>query len=191
MRHAIRKPSPALVVACLALGISLSGVGYAAVALPKNSVGTAQVKDGAVTSKKVRDHSLVATDFKRGVLRRGPAGPAGAQGPQGAQGAKGDQGHKGPKGDKGDKGDPGDPAASGYQVVSGSSALDPSKRHFARASCPAGKRVLGGGHTIPYTGSYATIRNLPEGNSWYVIADQIAGTGDWRLIATAICATVS
>jgi hypothetical protein len=188
MKRLIGRPSPAMVVACLALAVSLGGVGYAAVTLPKNSVGTVQLKDGAVTSKKVRDHSLVGADLKRGVLLRGPAGATGAQGAQGAQGPKGE---KGDKGEKGEKGEPGDPAASGYQVVTGSSGLDASKRHFARASCPPGKRVLGGGHSIPYVGSYATIRNAPEGSSWYVIADQIAGTGNWNLVAYAICATVS
>lgn len=37
-----------MVVACLALAIALSGAGYAAVVLPRNSVGTAQLKRGAV-----------------------------------------------------------------------------------------------------------------------------------------------
>ncbi len=188
MKRLIGRPSPAMVVACLALAVSLGGVGYAAVTLPKNSVGTVQLKNGAVTSKKVKNRSLVAADFKRGVLLRGPTGPSGAQGPQGAQGPKGEQGEQGTKGDKGD---PGDPAASGYQVASGSSGLDSTKRHFARATCPPGKRVLGGGHSIPYVGSYATIRSSPEGSSWYVIADQIAGSGNWNLIAYAICATAS
>jgi hypothetical protein len=52
----IRKgiPSPAMVVACLALTIALSGVGYAAVVLPRNSVGTAQLKTSAVTAQKIK-----------------------------------------------------------------------------------------------------------------------------------------
>ena len=37
MKRLIGRPSPAMVVACLALAISLGGVGYAAVKLPKNS----------------------------------------------------------------------------------------------------------------------------------------------------------
>jgi hypothetical protein len=68
-------PSPALVVACLALAIALSGAGYAAVKLPRNSVGTAQLKKNAVVSSKVKNGSLKAADFAPGQLQA--AGPAG------------------------------------------------------------------------------------------------------------------
>jgi hypothetical protein len=69
MSRWIRRPSPALVVACLALGVSLSGVSYADVlALPVNSVGTAQLKPNAVISSKVKDHTLLAADIKPGQL---------------------------------------------------------------------------------------------------------------------------
>jgi hypothetical protein len=88
----LRRPSPALVVACLALAVSLGGVGYAAVTLPKNSVGTPQLKRNAVVSAKVKDRSLKAVDFATGQLPAGPQGP---------QGLKGDQGDKGDKGDTG------------------------------------------------------------------------------------------
>ena len=49
----IRRPSPAMVVACVALAIALSGTGYAALKLPRNSVGTKQLRNGAVTNKKL------------------------------------------------------------------------------------------------------------------------------------------
>jgi hypothetical protein len=42
-----------MVVACLALGVALSGTGYAALKLPRNSVGTKQLKNSAVTNKKL------------------------------------------------------------------------------------------------------------------------------------------
>ena len=61
-------PSPALTVACVALAVALSGAGYAAVALPRASVGTPQLKRGAVTSPKVRNHSLKTVDFAPKVL---------------------------------------------------------------------------------------------------------------------------
>ncbi len=82
-------PSPAMVVAILALVVALSGSAIAAVIvsspsqLGKNVVTGKKIKKNAVTSKKVKDHSLLGKDFKSGQL------PAGA------------------KGDKGDKGDPG------------------------------------------------------------------------------------
>jgi hypothetical protein len=72
--------SPAMVVACIALVISLGGTGYAAIKLPMNSVGTAQLKVNSVTSNKIRDFSLRSWDFKKGQLPRGPAGPPGPTG---------------------------------------------------------------------------------------------------------------
>jgi len=83
-----RRPSPALVVACAALFVALAGTGVAAVValVPNNSVGTAQLRNNAVVSAKVKDHSLAAKDFATGQL---PAGPAGATGATGATGPAG------------------------------------------------------------------------------------------------------
>ena len=74
LRH---RPSPAIVIACVALLLALGGVSWAATTLPRNSVGTAQLKNNAVTSRKVKNHSLLRADFKSGQIPRGPAGPAG------------------------------------------------------------------------------------------------------------------
>lgn len=98
------RPSPAMAVACLALAVALGGTGYAAVVLPKNSVGAAQLKKDAVISSKVKNGSLLAADFKPGQIPAGPAGPGGPAGPQGEKGDKGDKGDTGDKGDKGDQG---------------------------------------------------------------------------------------
>ncbi len=88
----VSKLSYANVMSTLALFVALGGVSYAAVKLPKNSVGAKQLRTDAVTSKKVKDGSLAATDFAAGQLpagARGPAGPQGVAGPQGAAGAAG------------------------------------------------------------------------------------------------------
>jgi hypothetical protein len=109
--HTIRKllPTPAMLVACVALAVALGGVSYAAAVLPKNSVGTAQLKKkavtgaklkkNAVTGAKVKDRTLMAADFKAGHLPAGPQGP------------KGDTGQQGPRGETGPKGDTGAPGA--------------------------------------------------------------------------------
>jgi hypothetical protein len=41
------------VIACVALAVALGGIGYAAVILPKNSVGTKQLKNASVTPEKL------------------------------------------------------------------------------------------------------------------------------------------
>lgn len=51
------------VVACLALFIALGGVSYAAVKLPKNSVGTKQIKKNAVTGAKIKAKTVRGTDL--------------------------------------------------------------------------------------------------------------------------------
>lgn len=105
------RPTYANVTSTLALFVALGGVSWAAATLPRNSVGTGQlkqgavrtadVKTGAITSAKVKDRSLLAKDFRPGQL------PTGAKGDAGAPGAKGDPGLPGVKGDAGLAGPPG------------------------------------------------------------------------------------
>jgi hypothetical protein len=66
-----QRPSPALVVAVLALIIASAGTSYAAVKLPANSVGTKQLKANAVVSSKVKDGTLTTKDFKAGQVPKG------------------------------------------------------------------------------------------------------------------------
>ena len=116
-------PSPAMVVASIALVVALGGTGYAAIKLPANSVGTKQLRKNAVTGAKVKDFSLFANDFAAGQIPKGPPGANGANGAPGAPGAAGA---------KGDKGDPGTiPAVQAEQAVAafanGWSAFDAAR----------------------------------------------------------------
>jgi hypothetical protein len=77
------RPTPAMVVACIALMVALGSTGYAATVLPRNSVGTAQLRNNAITAAKVKNFSLLRQDFKRGQLPAGAQGPAGPAGPAG------------------------------------------------------------------------------------------------------------
>ena len=106
MKKLWRRPSPAMVVACLALLVALSGTGIAAATqVARNSVGTPQLKDSAVTNAKIRNNavnsskvaarSLLRSDFAPGQL---PAGPVGPQGPAGPTGPTGPAGAAGPAG---------------------------------------------------------------------------------------------
>jgi hypothetical protein len=90
-RFSGRTPSPAMVVACLALFLAMTSTGVAVVnALPKGSVGTKQLKNGAVGTKqlkndavissKVKNHSLKAVDFALGQLPKGAKGNPGVIG---------------------------------------------------------------------------------------------------------------
>ena len=161
-----------MVVACLALLISLSGAAYAvSTALPRNSVGPAQLKNNAVNSAKVRNGSLRAADFAPGQI---PAGPAGPQGPQGPQGP---------------------PGASGQQLISGSGASNSSSPKSQQQDCPAGKRALGGGGRL--TGSttntfLSTSRPTDAGTGWVASGQESSAgnAGSWAVQTWVICATV-
>jgi hypothetical protein len=56
------------VLSLVALFVALGGTGYAALKLPKNSVGTKQLKKNAVTGAKVKNGSLSGVDIKPGSL---------------------------------------------------------------------------------------------------------------------------
>ena len=86
------RPSPAMVVSFVALSVALSGTAYAVNQLPARSVGAKQLKNGAVTSIKVKDGSLRTKDFAAGQLPKGPEGPRGPAGPEGSRGPAGNSG---------------------------------------------------------------------------------------------------
>jgi hypothetical protein len=134
LKKRLRRPSPALILACFALFLAAGGPAAAldvSQAAAKLITGK-QIKNKSITGKDVKDGTLLARDFKKGQLgvagspgegapgAAGPAGPQGPEGPQGergpqgepgAQGEPGPQGIQGPKGDKGEKGDTGAPGA--------------------------------------------------------------------------------
>ena len=114
--------SPGSVLALTALFVALGGVSWAAVTLPADSVGKRQLKRDAVTSEKVANGSLKASDFAAGQLpagERGPAGPTGPAGPAGPAGERGDRGETGPAGPKGEKGDRGETGPPGPSACDG------------------------------------------------------------------------
>lgn len=83
--------SYANVMATLAMFIALGGTSYAVITLPRNSVGSKQLRANAVSSGKVRNGSIGQRDLApsaRGLRGpRGPAGPGGAAGSNGSAGA--------------------------------------------------------------------------------------------------------
>ena len=170
MRISIPRPSPALVVSSIALGLALGGTGYATVlAVPKNSVGTAQLKTGAVTTKKVKNGTLLKGDFKPGQL------PAGAPGPQGPPGA---------------------PGVSGLERVDVTTAASSANSKSLLVNCPSPKRAIGGGARVLGNGAnrVSINANFPDssGTQWDASAVEVVATAaTWQLQAYALGATVS
>lgn len=126
--HLRDRLSYANVMATIAVFLALGGGAYAAFKLPKNSVGTQQLRKNAVTSSKVKNHSLLASDFRLGQL---PVGPRGPQGPAGQDGAPGQNGQDGAPGQPGA---PGTALAYGYVFTDGSGVATVDSGHAKNLS---------------------------------------------------------
>ena len=86
----IRRPSPAIVVAMLALLVAMSSsAGADPVGKVSALIRGNKIAPNAITTRHVRNRSLRGVDFARGQLPRGPAGPAGPAGGQGPPGPAG------------------------------------------------------------------------------------------------------
>ncbi|MFT4049407.1 MAG: hypothetical protein QM648_06150 [Solirubrobacterales bacterium] len=122
------------VVATLALFIALGGVSYAAVKLPANSVGEKQLKNKAVTLKKI--------DPKAKAALKGQKGADGAAGAKGETGARGSDGTDGVDGIDGATGATGPSDLYRTAAASGDTAFDENLTTIASLDLPAGDYLL-------------------------------------------------
>lgn len=118
------------------------------------------------------------------------AGPAGPQGPQGPTGFTGAPGLTGPQGS---------PGVSGLQYVTVTGSVSSGFTNLSLpASCPAGKRVIGGGCdaafgsvNVPGYTPPGIVKNTILNNSAYVCLFN-GGTGlNMSVATTAVCANVN
>ena len=65
MRRFIRRPSPAMVVACIALFMAMGGVSYG---LATGAIDSREIKNNTVRGKDVRNGTLTGGDVKRDGL---------------------------------------------------------------------------------------------------------------------------
>ncbi|HXD65886.1 MAG TPA: hypothetical protein VNV17_14775 [Solirubrobacteraceae bacterium] len=63
-----RRPSAAIVISSAALFMSLGGVGYAAISVPNNSVGAAQLRTNAVTNSKINNGAVSFKKIQPGAV---------------------------------------------------------------------------------------------------------------------------
>ena len=114
MRKGLGRPSPAMVVASIALFVALGGTGYAAAT---GSIDSREIKNSSIKGTDVKDKSLTTKDFKGSV--RGPAGRNGVNGAPGLTGATGATGAKGSPGAPG--------TARAYAFVAADGTVDATK----------------------------------------------------------------
>ncbi|MBA2740676.1 MAG: hypothetical protein H0U46_01530 [Actinobacteria bacterium] len=174
----IKHPAPAMVVACLALGIALGGTSVAAVSqLGRNTVGTQQLRNAAVTNPKLRNssvtslkvanRSLLRVDFAPGQIPPGPIGPGGPAGPAGPAGL------------------------SGLERVEIAGPSNSATIKSNQIACSAGKRLLGGGARLDGSilDNVAIQHSFPDNDNIYRAraAEVVTNAGNWSLTVFAIC----
>jgi len=156
------------IVSMLALLLAMGGTGYA-LSIPKNSVGSQQIKNNSVKAADVKDGSLLSGDFKAGQLPAGPQGAPGAQGPRGLPGIQGPTGSTG---------------AATTAFFQASADLANGANQSYGVFCPAGKQAIGGGGRGDDTLSEETILTntrpaISAGNTEPPLAGQ--GFTGWRI----------
>ena len=126
----MRKPSPAMVVALIALFVALSG--------------TATAGGLLITSRQIKNGTIQAVDINARTLRQLAArrGPAGAEGPPGPQGPQGPAGDRGPAGAQGP---PGIASAGAVYVRTLDSAAQAGGGSFVNLFCGPNEVALTGG----------------------------------------------
>ena len=142
-RKWVRLPSPALIVAMIALFVALTQTGLASRAVratvgnPCNCAGSGDIVNNSLVSADIKNGSLLKKDFKKGQI---PAGPRGPRGLAGANGAQGPAGPAGPGGPGGPGGPPGPAGPEGP---------------FPSGNMPAGKTIRGNFMNEGPSGSFA------------------------------------
>jgi hypothetical protein len=166
----MRKLNGGTILGFIALFVALSSGAYAAISLPKNSV----------TTKQVKDHSLMKRDFKRGQI---PAGQDGLDGLDGAAGPAGPAGAVGPAGATG---------VANIVITQASTTLCSGSVDCSvdtvTAICPVGTKPLGGGVvTSALNGTF--VGTITTNNGYAVGGDNFGSSSTADLNALAYCST--
>jgi hypothetical protein len=130
----MKLPSPALVVAMIALFVALGGVAGAATTMittqmiRDNSVTRAKIAINSINSAKIEDGSIQSKDLSGNIRGQkgvaGPKGETGEVGPRGTAGATGDSGETGSPGQAGTNGTNGTSGTNGTNGIDGRTLLN-------------------------------------------------------------------
>jgi hypothetical protein len=167
------------VVATIALFVALGGSSYAAITLPRNSVGANQIRTGGVRTAEVKDRSLGARDLSTAARtflkgRTGPQGPTGPTGPPGNG--------------------PGTPTSVVLTYETSPGTLNAGEVGGGTATCGAGRHVTGGGARVESASDTSIRESYPNINNtaWTVRLgnddDPGVKPGPFNFTVFAICA---
>ena len=188
MRRLKHRLTFANVTAGLALFIALGGTSYAAITLPRNSVGANQLRTGSVRSAEIKDRTIGARDLTLGARRflKGQKGEQGERGPVGPAGTAGTSGTSGTTGT----------TAAGITTTTvtamGRTPAAPDAESQssadATATCPSG-RATGGGVRATSAANQVVISSFPVGgNAWQAEVGNYSTTA-YDFTVYVICAS--
>jgi hypothetical protein len=165
------RPSPAMVVALVALFVALSGGAYAT---SQALIGSPQIKNGSI--------QLVDISAKAKRALKGQRGPRGARGTPGTNGLPGPQGTQGPQGPAGAAGAQGPAGANGtfdpakVTVREGpTTAIPADDTGTLTAECLSGETAISGGWSSDVGVAFSEAVN-PAKTSYGVLIDNTGGT---------------
>jgi hypothetical protein len=174
------------VMATVAVFVALGGTSYAAITLPRNSVGANQIRSNAVRASEVRDRSLATRDLSvaaRNFLKgqRGPRGLTGPPGPAGTTRVVNERGETVTTN------------LSVTHVANSEGTIGPESVTSLTAQCPSSTRVLGGGMRVDSGSDVSMRESYPNLNNTAWTArvgnDHVSEVG--RYTVFAICAPTS
>jgi hypothetical protein len=70
-----------MIVALVAMFVGMGGTTYAVTKLPRRSVGSLQLKKGAVRKENIANGAVTVSKLRKGLIAAAPAGPSGPPGP--------------------------------------------------------------------------------------------------------------
>jgi hypothetical protein len=181
------RPSPAMVVAFIALFVAIGGSSYAVTRLPAKSVGTKQLRkgavkntnlaNGAVTGAKVKNGSLTAADIQVASLAGITAANATNATHAGAAGALDKVFYVSRPGSV--------PAAPAPVPPETTSTIVGG----ASAACPPGTFAVGGGVGVEDNTQTSVVDSFPEpgGRAWTARVDNSDSSAPHGFTVVAVC----
>jgi hypothetical protein len=171
MRAHLKLPSPATVIALIALFVALGGTGYAATRIVRSS---ARKKPKAPSAQTLIRKEVAKYFAAHGSQFVGPMGPAGAAGAPGSPGAEGKQGPKGETGETGPAGAASQSAKLAGPVSTGSaSPVSLGGPSVTVNVGPSGLVAYWAKATVSSSGGTATVTLLDSTGE----APQMSGSG--------------
>jgi hypothetical protein len=190
------RPSPALVISCLALFLALTGSAFA-VGIAKNSVRSAQIVDGSVRTLDLRDNAVNAPKIAANAVGSEEIAENAVESPEVAQDALTNQDLGAASVTSSEVADqsltasdlgPDSVAASELGTVTvrtNSTTVPKGANGSISVTCAAGEQVLSGGGQPSLFGIEMTS-SRPSGNGWLYQAQNNTGEAG-TITAFALC----